>query len=137
MIGTRKAHAALAQGEVQFLEVENRAILAFLRSDGGETILAVHNLSAERAEIALDLAGYAGVEPVDLLDEERLAPVGEALYRIGLGRYGYRWLRLGRGAVYRNFFKIRGVGIWNLDSRLRGSDEGRRKWDSRDMRGMT
>jgi maltose alpha-D-glucosyltransferase/alpha-amylase len=95
MIATRKAHAVLAQGEVRFLEAENRAILAFLRSDGKETILAVHNLSAERAEIELDLAGYAGVEAVDLLDEERMAPVGEALYRIELGRYGYRWLRLG------------------------------------------
>ena len=95
MIGIRKAHAALAQGEVQFLEAENRAILAFLRSDGGETILAVHNLSADRAEIELDLAEYAGVEPSDLLDKGQLAPVGEGPYGITLGRYGYRWLRLG------------------------------------------
>jgi maltose alpha-D-glucosyltransferase/alpha-amylase len=95
MIATRKAHGALAQGEVRFLEAENRAILAFLRSDGKETILAVHNLSAERAEIELDLAEYARCEPLDLLDAEPLAPVGEALYRIELGRYGYRWLRLG------------------------------------------
>jgi len=95
MIGIRKAHAALAQGELQFLEVDNRAVLAFLRSDEQETILAVHNLSAERAEVALDLAEYAGAEPVDLLDGEALEPVGEALYLLALERYGYRWLRLG------------------------------------------
>ena len=95
MIAIRKAHTALARGEVQFLEVGNRAILAFLRSAGEETVLAVHNLSPDRAEIELDLAGYAGAGPMDLLDGEPLAPVGEEPYPLALGRYGYRWLRLG------------------------------------------
>jgi maltose alpha-D-glucosyltransferase/alpha-amylase len=95
MIATRKAHGALARGEVRFLEVGNQAILAFLRSDGEETVLAVHNLAPDGAEFELDLAGYAGAGPADLLYGEQLAPVGEEPYRLALGRYGYRWLRLG------------------------------------------
>jgi maltose alpha-D-glucosyltransferase/alpha-amylase len=95
MIASRKAHGALARGEVRFLEAGSQAILAFLRSEGEETILAVHNLSADRVEFAVDLAEYASARPTDLLDEEQLAPVREEPYRIALGRYGYRWLRLG------------------------------------------
>jgi maltose alpha-D-glucosyltransferase/alpha-amylase len=94
MIATRKKHAALARGEVRFLEVENRAVLAFARGHGAETVLAIHNLSAERAEIELDLAAHAGCAPEDLLDGQGLAPVGQAPYPLTLERYGYRWLRL-------------------------------------------
>jgi maltose alpha-D-glucosyltransferase/alpha-amylase len=94
MIATRKAYGALAQGEVRFLDADNQAMLAFLRSDGEETILALHNLSPDEVEFELDLAGYAGAGPTDLLDGEQLAPVDEGPYRLALGRYGYRWLRL-------------------------------------------
>jgi maltose alpha-D-glucosyltransferase/alpha-amylase len=93
-IRVRKAHAALRQGEVRFLEVANRAVLAYLRSDGEETILVANNLSDEGQVIELNLTRFAGSEPVDLLNgEQGPAVMGEA-YRVALPRYGYRWLRL-------------------------------------------
>ncbi len=95
MIATRKGHPALARGEVRFLETENEAILAFARSHGRETVLAVHNLSAGRVDIELDLTAYEGTEPIDLLDKEPFAPVGQAPYRLALERYAYRWIELG------------------------------------------
>ena len=94
MIATRKAHPALGGGEAQFLEVGNRAILPILRIHSEETILAVHNLSAEELMVELDLAEFSGREPVDLLRGEALPAVAEGPYRIALVRYGYRWLRL-------------------------------------------
>ena len=94
MIATRKAHGALARGEVRFLEVENRAVLAFVRSDSQETILAVHNLSAEPVQVALDLGEYGGATAVDALDGEAMAPVSANPYTLSLGRYGYRWVKL-------------------------------------------
>jgi maltose alpha-D-glucosyltransferase/alpha-amylase len=94
MIATRKAQPALARGDVRFLDVRAMAVLAFLRDDGGETVLAVHNLSADPIELELNLVEFAGTEPADLLDGERLAPVGEDPYRLTLPRYGYRWLQL-------------------------------------------
>ena len=93
-IRVRKAHAALGRGEVRFLEAANRAVLAYLRSDGEETILVANNLSDEELVIELDLADLAGTRPSDLLSGERMATVTGAPYRLGLARYGYRWLQL-------------------------------------------
>ncbi|HSR32816.1 MAG TPA: alpha-glucosidase C-terminal domain-containing protein, partial [Anaerolineae bacterium] len=93
-IRARKAQKALGQGVVQFLEPENRTVLAYLRSSGEETILAVNNLSAEPQSVELDLAEFAGRVPVDVLSGERLAGVTENSYKIALDRYGYRWLEL-------------------------------------------
>ncbi len=95
MIATRKGHPALTRGEIRFLEIENNAILAFTRVHDGGTVLAVHNLSDGRVDIELDLTGHKGCEPVDLLDRELLAPVGQAPYALELERYGYRWIELG------------------------------------------
>jgi len=95
MIATRKGHPALTRGEIRFLETENKAILAFTRSQGGETVLAVHNLSDEPVEVALDLGEYQGSEAVDVLDGAAPSPVGEGPYVLELERYGYRWMELG------------------------------------------
>jgi maltose alpha-D-glucosyltransferase/alpha-amylase len=93
-IRVRKAHAALGRGEVRFLEAANRAVLAYLRSDGEETILVANNLSAEEQVIELDLADFAGARPSDLLSGEQMRAVTGGAYRLELTRYGYRWLWL-------------------------------------------
>jgi maltose alpha-D-glucosyltransferase/alpha-amylase len=93
-IRVRKAHPALGRGDVQFLDSGTRSVLAYLRTTGEEAILAVNNLSAEEQRVELDLAEFSGSEPVDLLRGEGLPGVTEGCYRIALGRYGYRWLRL-------------------------------------------
>jgi maltose alpha-D-glucosyltransferase/alpha-amylase len=96
MIRIRKAHPALGRGAVRFLDVPNRAVLAFLRIYGEETILAVNNLSPEAQRIELDVATFAGIRPVDLLSQESLPACSVAAYPLELGRYGYRWLQLGK-----------------------------------------
>ena len=93
-IRVRKAHPALGRGEVRFLETENRAVLAYLRTHEEETILAVHNLSEEEQRVELDLGEFNGSEPVDLLRGAGLPVVAEGAYGLVLERYGYRWLRL-------------------------------------------
>ena len=96
-IRTRKAHPALGRGDVRFLEAENRAVLAYLRTHEEETILAVHNLSAEEQKVELDLAEFSGSEPVALLRGTGLPVVAEGPYGLVLERYGYRWLWLSGG----------------------------------------
>ena len=93
-IRVRKAHAALGRGEVRFLEAANRAVLAYLRSDGEETILVANNLSEEEQVIELDLAELAGKQPRDLLSGEVGPTVPGGTYQVTLPRYGYRWLWL-------------------------------------------
>ena len=98
-IRVRKAHAALARGEVCFLEAANQAVLAYLRSEGEETILVANNLSAEEQVIELDLADFAGARPNDLLSGQQMAAITREPYRLELARYGYRWLQLGRATT--------------------------------------
>ena len=94
MIQVRKAQLALRRGDVEFLEVETHAILAYLRRYGEETVLILNNLSAQAQSTELDLDAYTGRQPVDLLAAGRLPQVGPAPYGLDLGPNEYRWLRL-------------------------------------------
>lgn len=94
MIRIRKAHPALGRGQIQFLQPDNQAVLAFLRAFGEETLLVANNLSADPQSIELDLAGFAGVQPLDLFTRERLPPIASGNYRLTLEQYQFRWLRL-------------------------------------------
>ncbi|PKO23149.1 MAG: maltose alpha-D-glucosyltransferase [Chloroflexi bacterium HGW-Chloroflexi-1] len=94
MIALRKAHTALSRGDLRFVEVANRSILAHLRNDGDETVLVIDNLSAEPQAAELDLASLAGAQPIDLFSSESLPPITTAPYKVELTRYQYRWLRL-------------------------------------------
>jgi maltose alpha-D-glucosyltransferase/alpha-amylase len=94
MIQVRKEQPALGRGDVRFLEGIDPAVLAFLRTHQGETILAAHNLASEPRSFHLDLEAQAGARPVDLLTGEHLPAIGSAPYPLTLPGYGYRWLHL-------------------------------------------
>ncbi len=94
MIRVRKAHPAFGRGDLSFLAAPDPAVLAFVRADPSETILAIHNLAENRRETRLDLAAFAGQSPVDLFSGQRLPTVAADPYALTLPPYGYRWLRL-------------------------------------------
>jgi maltose alpha-D-glucosyltransferase/alpha-amylase len=94
MIQVRKAHPALGEGDVHFLQPQNRGVLAYVRRHERETVLAIHNLSAKETTAELDLSRFIGTQPADLLSGQQLPPVGQAPYRLALARYDYRWLML-------------------------------------------
>jgi maltose alpha-D-glucosyltransferase/alpha-amylase len=102
MIRVRKSEPALARGDVHFLDAApagrptetNDAALAFLRTAGAETVLAVHNLSDQVQAFTLDLSAVAGAVPRDLFSGKRLPAINTDPYPFHLDRYGYRWLRL-------------------------------------------
>ncbi len=94
MIRIRKAQRALSRGDCRFLTPENRAILAYLRSCGSETVLVVNNLSARPQVADLDLEAWTGRRPDDLVGAGRFPPITSPLHRLGLEGYGYRWLKL-------------------------------------------
>src|ERR1700752_1333134 len=69
MIALRKLFQVFGRGTLTFLNPSNRRILAYLRDldrgDGThETVLCVANLSRFAEPVSLDLAAYAGMEPV-------------------------------------------------------------------------
>ncbi|HLV43773.1 MAG TPA: maltose alpha-D-glucosyltransferase [Aggregatilineales bacterium] len=93
MIATRKRHAALSRGSFELLDVENAAFLAFIRRHGSQTVVAVHNVSAEEQTVELDLSELAGRQPCDLLHpDERCEPPGEGPYTLTLPPHESRWL---------------------------------------------
>jgi maltose alpha-D-glucosyltransferase/alpha-amylase len=94
MMRVRKAHAALGRGEIRFLTDASRVVMAYLRVHGDETLLVINNLSSEPTVAELDLGIWADTQPVDLFTGERLAAIAPTPYRLGLERYGYRWLQL-------------------------------------------
>jgi len=93
-MAVRKANPAFARGDLEVLEPENKAVLAFLRTWQDVNLLAINNLSTEPQTVALDLAAYAGATPVDLFTGERLPTVTATPWSLALGPSGYRWLSL-------------------------------------------
>ncbi len=99
LIAIRKEHPAFGRGDLRFLEPDNKAVLAFVRSYEGETLLCVHNLSEMPQTVALDVrsclpAGTAAVELVDLLGGEMIGPWQDGAGELALSRYGYCWLQI-------------------------------------------
>ena len=94
LLAVRKTVPAFGRGDLTFLAPAGKAVLAYLRTYGDEAILVANNLSDEAQAVELDLAAFAGAQPVDLFTGESLAVVTAAVYRLELPRYGYRWLRL-------------------------------------------
>jgi maltose alpha-D-glucosyltransferase/alpha-amylase len=90
MIGIRKSHRAFGRGAFDWVNVQNESIAAFQRSGQGETILAIHNLSATQQTLAPVMRAPA-VSITDLLTGKEFRPVDGRL-EIKLEPYQYLWL---------------------------------------------
>jgi maltose alpha-D-glucosyltransferase/alpha-amylase len=93
-IAQRKELKAFGRGSIQFLQPENRKVLAFLREYGDETILVVANLSRFAQAAELDLSAYKGMAPVEVFGKSEFAPIGDAPYLITLGPHSFYWLAI-------------------------------------------
>jgi len=99
MIALRKLFQVFGRGSLSFLNPVNRKILAYLRtldrSDGSsETVLCVTNLSRFAQPAAIDLSGYAGDQPVEMLGYVPFPIITEAPYVLTLAPYSFLWLEL-------------------------------------------
>jgi maltose alpha-D-glucosyltransferase / alpha-amylase len=99
MIALRKLFQVFGRGTLTFLNPSNRKILAYLReleqSDGfRETVLCVANLSRFAQPVTLDLANYAGYEPVEMLGYVRFPTITREPYSLTLAPYSFIWLEL-------------------------------------------
>ncbi|PTA68298.1 maltose alpha-D-glucosyltransferase [Deinococcus arcticus] len=90
----RRAHPAFAHGELQFVDTDNPAILAFTRTTPDETLLIVSNFAASAQAAHLDLGAYLGRAPVTLAGGSHFPAVTQAQYPMILGKYDHYWLRL-------------------------------------------
>jgi maltose alpha-D-glucosyltransferase / alpha-amylase len=94
MIAVRQARRVFGRGTLTFLYPSNRSILAYLRILGDEVVLCVANLSRSAQSFELDLSGYAGRVPVELLGRSAFPLVGIEPYRLTLQGHSFLWFQL-------------------------------------------
>ena len=100
MLAVRQGSKAFGRGTLKFLKPGNRKILAYLRSykneatDEDDDILCVANLSRSAQPVELDLSGFKGRVPVELLGRTAFPPIGELPYLLTLPAHGFYWFRL-------------------------------------------
>ena len=99
MIALRKLFQVFGRGTLEFLHPENRKVLAYIRDYTGpdghtETVLCVANLSRFAQPVQLDLAKFAGRNPVEMLGYVPFPPIDKTPYAITLAPYSFFWLEL-------------------------------------------
>jgi len=98
MIALRKLFHVFGRGTQEFLNPDNRKILAYLRQneeDGNsETVLCVANLSRFSQPVSLDLARFAGRIPVEMLGYVTFPAITAQPYPLTLAPYSFLWLEL-------------------------------------------
>ncbi len=96
LIGLRKQFKAFGRGSLEFIPVENRKVLAYVRRYEQETILVVANLSRFVQWAELDLSAYRGLVPVELFGRIEFPLIGDEPYRVMLGPHSFYWFSLER-----------------------------------------
>src|SRR5215471_18959200 len=94
MIALRKVFSVFGRGTLEFLDPDNRKVLAYLRRYADEQILCVANLSRFAQPVDLDLSELEGMVPIEMLGYVEFPPIGRQPYRFTLNAYGFMWLEL-------------------------------------------
>jgi maltose alpha-D-glucosyltransferase / alpha-amylase len=94
LLAARRTSSVFGRGMIEFLRPRNSRVLAYLRRLEDETLLIVANLSAAPQPVELDLAGFAGVVPTEMLGGTTFPPIGRSPYFLSLGPHGFYWFRL-------------------------------------------
>ena len=94
LIALRKRYQAFGRGSIEFLQPDNRKVLAYLRQFEDETILAVANLSHLAQQTHLDLSRFKDCRPVDLFGQGEFAPIIDDKYYFTLSPYSFYWFSI-------------------------------------------
>jgi maltose alpha-D-glucosyltransferase/alpha-amylase len=93
----RQQEGIFGDGSFELRDVDNPAVLAYLRADAkGERVVAcVNNLSSKAQPCVLDLSGFEGYVPVELLGMTPFPAVPDGgFYLLTLAPYGFLWFEL-------------------------------------------
>ena len=99
LIALRRRWPALGPGSLEFLEPENRKILAFTRQHENQCVLVVANLSRFVQPVELDLSRFAGRAPIELFGRIEFPTVSDRPYFLTLGPHAFYWFSLEARAV--------------------------------------
>src|SRR5687768_18164969 len=79
---------------MDFLQPDNRKVLAFIRRYEDERILVIANLSRFVQGVSLDLSEFKGMVPVEMFGRIEMPPVGETPYFLTLGPHSFYWFSI-------------------------------------------
>ncbi|HUE89870.1 MAG TPA: maltose alpha-D-glucosyltransferase [Vicinamibacterales bacterium] len=99
LVGLRKLFHVFGRGSIEFLEPDNRKVVAHVRRHAEDQILCVANLSRFAQPVALDLSAFAGATPIEMQGYTAFPEIGSTPYVLTLGAYGYYWFELQRRDV--------------------------------------
>ncbi len=94
LIALRKRYKAFSRGSIEFLQPENRRVLAFIRNFENENILVIANLSRFVQAVSLDLSQYKGMIPMEIFGGVEMPGVTENPYFLTLGPHSFYWFSL-------------------------------------------
>ena len=100
MIALRKLFHVFGRGTLEFLNPENRKVLAYIRqyedraTGASEVVLCVANLSRFAQPVSLDLAQFADRVPVEMLGYVPFPTITTQPYPLTLAPYSFFWLEL-------------------------------------------
>jgi len=94
LIAQRKRLQAFGRGSLEFVQADNRKILAFTRRFQEETVLVVANLSRLAQHVNLDLAADGGKIPVEAFGQSEFPIIGDSPYSLTLGPFAFYWFSL-------------------------------------------
>jgi maltose alpha-D-glucosyltransferase/alpha-amylase len=96
VVAMRQRYHAFGRGTLEFLQPDNRKVLAFLRRHGDEQLLVVANLSRFVQYVELPLQAWNGMVPVELFGRTPFPAIGELPYLLTLGPHTFYWFSLER-----------------------------------------
>lgn len=94
LIALRKRWQAFGQGTLEFIEPENRKIIAFVRHHQDQHLLVVANLSRFVQPVELDLSQYSGWVPVELFGRNKFPAISNRPYFLTLSPHAFFWFSL-------------------------------------------
>ncbi|MFN7994896.1 MAG: maltose alpha-D-glucosyltransferase [Bryobacteraceae bacterium] len=113
LIEQRKGSKALSRGTLEFLQPDNRRVLAFVREYDGERVLVLANLSRFAQSAGIPLGKYRGLMPVEMFGRTEFPPIAEHPYFLSLGPHAFYWFHLQpRSDVDENLLAGPGEQAW-------------------------
>ena len=97
----RKRFKSLGRGSIRFLFPDTEKVIAYVRSHEDESMLVVANLSKKPQAVELDLSGFEGYSPQEVMGGSQFPEIKSAPYRLTLGAYGYFVFSLARRSPVR------------------------------------
>ncbi|MHC1763572.1 MAG: maltose alpha-D-glucosyltransferase [Verrucomicrobiia bacterium] len=91
VLALRKRWGALGLGSIEFLQPENRKVLAFTRHDQDQHLLVVANLSRFPQPVSLDLSRFQGSVPVELFGQTEFPVIADKPYALTLSPHAVFW----------------------------------------------